>query len=81
MEKYMANRTRQTRTTIEVAPGVKQQLNDYKRGLYSHMNRRATQEEIISALLSGVPLWQADAMLGAYKTHGSPVDNDVESDA
>lgn len=81
MEKYMADRTRQTRTTIEVAPSVKQQLNDYKRGLYSQMNRRATQEEIISALLSGVPLWQADAMLGAYKNHGSSTDLSAETDA
>lgn len=81
MEKYMADRTKQTRTTIEVAPSVKQQLNDYKRGLYSQMNRRATQEEIISALLSGVPLWQADVMLGAYQTHGLSIDTPTDSDA
>ena len=81
MEKYMADRTKQTRTTIEVAPSVKQQLNDYKRGLYSQMNRRATQEEIISALLSGVPLWQADVMLGAYQTHGLSMDAPADSDA
>jgi len=80
MENYMASRTRQARTTIEVAPGVKQQLNEYKRELYSQMNRRATQEEIISALLAGVPLWQADAMLGAYKTHGSSMDDSGDSD-
>lgn len=76
----MADRTRQTRTTIEVAPSVKQQLNSYKRDLYRQMNRRATQEEIISALLSGVPLWQADIMLGAYKTHGLSIDSPAESD-
>jgi hypothetical protein len=81
MEKYMADRTKQTRTTIEVAPSVKQQLNDYKRDLYSQMNRRATQEEIISALLSGVPLWQADVMLGAYKTHGLSINPPAERDA
>jgi hypothetical protein len=64
----MAERTNgPERASIPCTPAVKAQLRDYKEALHSTLNRRATVGEIVGALLSGVPLWQADAMLSAYR--------------
>jgi hypothetical protein len=62
------------RTTIEVQPGVKQQLKDYQAALHRELNRRASQGEIIAALLWGVPLWQANAMIDAHRSQHEPMD-------
>jgi hypothetical protein len=60
------------RATIEVHPAIKQQLKDYQTALRRDLNVRASQGTIIGALLAGVPLWQAPAMLGAYRPPGEP---------
>lgn len=67
----MANRTT-GRGSIEVGATVKAQLLEYQTALQSQIGRRATQPEIIGALLSGVPLWQAEAMLAAYRPQVEP---------
>ena len=64
----MAERTNgPDRAQIPCTPTVKAQLRDYKAALKQEMGRRATMGEVVGALLSGVPLWQADAMLNAYR--------------
>jgi hypothetical protein len=70
----VANRTKSARASIEVTPAVQEQLGAYRIALLEQMNRRATQSEIIGALLWGVPLWQADVMLGKHSTQGQPRD-------
>jgi hypothetical protein len=76
----VASRTNKDRTTIEVPHGVREQLKVYQTALHRDLNRRASNGEIIGALLSGVPLWQADAMLGAYKPQGKSIDIQGEDD-
>ena len=49
----MAERTTD-RGQIEVHPAVKQQLKDYQTALRRHISRRASQGEIIGALLSPI---------------------------
>ena len=68
----MAERTTE-RTTIECPPAVREQLKAYQAALQRDLNRRASQGEIIGALLWGVPLWQADAILSAYRPHSQPI--------
>lgn len=67
----MAKRTTE-RGSIEVGAAVKEQLVDYQGALHKEIGRRATQAEIIGALLSGVPLWQVNAMLDAYRPQLEP---------
>jgi hypothetical protein len=57
-------------------------LNDMKAELQRIEGRRATHDEIIGALVAGVPLWQADLMLRTYtKQHIDSKDAvDEESD-
>jgi hypothetical protein len=70
---YVADRTNPSdRVNLEVARAVRDQLNDYKAALQGDLGRRASQGEILSALLSGVPLWQARAMLDAYRPQDNP---------
>ncbi len=57
---------------IEVPREIRDQLNAYKDDLYRVLRLRTTQGEIISALLSGVPLWQAEAMIRAYRPGDDP---------
>lgn len=71
----MANRTKSERASIEISPAVKEQLNNYQAALQSEMSRRATLSEIVGALLWGVPLWEADAMLNKYPAQGQPRDS------
>jgi hypothetical protein len=63
-----------------VPRAVKDQLVAYKTALHKDLNRRASMGEIVGALLSGVPLWQADAMLSAYKPQGKPWDDPENAD-
>lgn len=76
----MASRTNSGRGTIEVPRGVKDQFDDYKTALHQALNRRVSNGELIGALLSGVPYWQVDAMLSAYrpqaKSRDEPENND-----
>lgn len=74
----MADRTkREDRTTIEVHVDVREQLTEYKAALKRQLRLRPTSGELISALLSGVPVWQAAAMLDAYR----PIDDHGSGDA
>ena len=68
------------RTSIEVQPVVKQQLKDYQASLHRELNRRASQGEIIAALLWGVPLWQANAMIDAHRSQHEPMDDHGSDD-
>lgn len=61
------------RTTIEVAVWVRDALKDYQTALQREVNRRATYDDIISALLWGVPLWQANAMMDSYRPAHGPI--------
>lgn len=67
----MAERT----TTIEVPVAVKEQLKAYQALLLRDLNRRASYGDIIGALLWGVPLWQANAMIDAYPSQPDPRDD------
>lgn len=58
--------------TMDVPRVVRDLLNDYKTALQRELGRRATQSEILSALLMGTPLWQANAMLDAYRPRIDP---------
>lgn len=72
----MADRT----TTIEVPLTVKDQLKAYQAALQRDLNRRASYGDIVGALLWGVPLWQADAMLTAYRPPDEPSANPGSDD-
>lgn len=76
----MANRTKSETTSIDVSRSAKDRLKNYQVALQSEMSRRATMGEIVEALLWGVPLWQADAMLGSYRSQGKPWEEDPASD-
>lgn len=64
----MPSRTKPERSQIEVEPAVKAALNEYKSALQSGFSRRTSTSDLIGALLVGVPLWQAEAMLQAYRS-------------
>lgn len=69
----MSDRTDQKPTVqLEVPRELRDQLNQYKSELYRVLKRRATQAEILGAMLNGVPLWQADAMIQAYRPGDKP---------
>jgi hypothetical protein len=65
------------RASITVTPEVLARLNTYQEQLLRARNRRANHAEIVGALLDGVPLWQADLMLGAYH---APADDSIQTD-
>jgi hypothetical protein len=69
----VSDRTDQKPTVqLEVPRELRDQLNQYKSELYRVLKRRATQAEILGAMLNGVPLWQADAMIQAYRPGDKP---------
>ncbi len=64
----MARRTNPLeRGPIDVPREVRDQLNAYKDELLRVSRLRPTSGELLSALLSGGPVWQAAAMLNAYR--------------
>lgn len=63
----MADRT--ARTSINLSPSVRDALNSYQAAMEREAGVTATQEQLIGALLHGVPTWQADHMLRAYTRH------------
>ncbi len=75
----MADRTRSTdRAVINVSPATRDKLNEVLAALEAQEGRTATQEQLIRALLEGVPLWQADLMLRAY-TRQSASSHDADT--
>jgi hypothetical protein len=66
----VATRTRTDTTTIEVKRAVKEQLTVYQAVLHRDFGRQTTISGLIGALLEGVPHWQAEAMLRAYRPKG-----------
>jgi hypothetical protein len=60
------------RASIEVSPAVKKRYNDYKSELRQRFNRSATDSDLVGAFLDGVPAWQAEAMLAAYRPPAEP---------
>jgi hypothetical protein len=64
----MSSRTTKNRTQLEIAPAVKSKLKDYEARLQTELGRQTNSSDLLSAFLDGVPLWQADLMLGAYRT-------------
>lgn len=77
MTKRMADQT-----SIDVPKAVKAQLSDYRAALQRDLNRTASYGDIIGALLWGVPLWQANAMIDAHRPQGAPRDDPgVEDDS
>lgn len=71
----MSDRT--PRKPINLSPAVKSRWDEYKAALKREEGRSATDDEIVGALLEGVPLWQADLMLRTYLRHSAdePVDD------
>jgi hypothetical protein len=67
---------RKKRASINVTPAVLAKLNAYQAALDREMQREASHAKIISALLDGVPLWQADLMIGAYPEATDSTDTD-----
>lgn len=67
----MAPRTKTERAQIEVTPAVKSQLDSYKAALEKGFGRETSSSNLLGAMLSGIPLWQAEAMLSAYRSQGS----------
>jgi len=59
--------TRKKRASINVSPALLEDLNAYLEALESQKSRKASQSQLIGALLDGVPLWQADIMIGSYR--------------
>lgn len=66
----MAKRT--DKVSVEVPTAVREDLNAYIGELHAVLNRRASQGEIIGAMVAGVPLWQVAAMLDAYRPRDDP---------
>lgn len=63
----MADRTGSTeRASISVSPATRDRLNEVIDALARQEGRSTTQDQLIRALLEGVPLWQADLMLRSY---------------
>jgi len=58
---------RKKRASINVSPALLAKLNAYLEALESEKSRTASQAQLIGALLDGVPLWQADLMVGSYR--------------
>ncbi len=54
------------RASINLSVGVRDALNERLDALSAVEGRFATQDQLIGALLAGVPLWQADLMLRTY---------------
>lgn len=54
------------RTTIGVSSETRDLVADYRRRLRLYQGRSASNDQLLGALLEGVPLWQADLMVGAY---------------
>ena len=67
----MTKRTTQ-RGQVDLPRAVKEQLEAYQAALLRDLNRRASYGEIIGALLWGVPLWQAKAMIDAHRPQLEP---------
>lgn len=57
---------------MDVSRAARDQLKTYQAALQADLGRRATLGEIISAMCSGVPLWQAVAMLDTYRPRADP---------
>lgn len=51
---------------ISVSPATRDKLNDVITRLEKQEGRSATHEQLIRALLDGVPLWQLELMVCAY---------------
>jgi hypothetical protein len=68
------------RGQIELSSAVKAELKAYQTALQRDLNRRASYGDIIGALLWGVPLWQANAMIDAYRPQHESRDNPGSED-
>lgn len=67
---------RPQRKPINLSPTVKRRWDAYKAALESTEGRRATDDDIVGAFLEGVPLWQANLMIGTYiRGHDIPLDD------
>jgi hypothetical protein len=64
------------RKQINVSPLVKEHWATYKLALKAREGRAATDDELIGAFLDGVPLWQANLMVGAYLRSGQNADDE-----
>jgi hypothetical protein len=63
----MAERTpKPGRAPVNLTPPTRELLNGRLAELRATEGRYATQDQLIAALLEGVPLWQADLMLRTY---------------
>jgi hypothetical protein len=63
----MADRTgKGERASVNLSPAVRDLLNDQIARLEAEQGRVAKQEQLIGALLLGVPTWQAALMLDSY---------------
>lgn len=67
------------RATITVPQPVLSKLNAYRQALLKRRGRRATQADIIGALIEGVPLWQAELMLESYRPQAEDSDEAAET--
>jgi hypothetical protein len=61
-----ADKTDRERATVSLSPAVRDKLNEFIAALRQAEGRAATQDQLVGALLDGVPLWQADLMLRSY---------------
>lgn len=66
----MADRT--NKAQIEVPLAVRDQLRAYEADLERLFGRKVFDWQLLTALLSGVPLWQAEAMIAAYRPRVDP---------
>lgn len=68
----MPDRTKSPeRAVISLTPATRDKLNDVIAALERQEGRSATHEQLIGALLEGVPLWQTELMLRAYIKHAA----------
>jgi hypothetical protein len=69
-----------TTTTLGVTVAVRDQMTAYRKALRRDCGRKGSTDEILGALLAGVPLWQAAFMLDAYQQQkareGEPDEDD-----
>jgi hypothetical protein len=73
----MPDRTAKSdRAVISLSPAVRDALNRRLKDLASIEGRSATQDQLIGALLAGVPLWQAEIMLRTYIRQATSVRED-----
>lgn len=54
------------RASVNLSPAVRDALNSRLAELAAVEGRSATQEQLVGALLHGVPLWQLAVMLDTY---------------